>query len=59
LTLLTPVWAVVLGVLVLNEPLTGQLLAGAGLALFGVGIIAVRPNARLPDIGAFLKRWQQ
>jgi O-acetylserine/cysteine efflux transporter len=59
LTLLTPVWAVVLGVLVLDEPLTGQLLAGAGLALFGVGIIAVRPNARLPDIGAFLKRWQQ
>lgn len=58
LTLMTPVFAMVLGVTVLQEPVTEQLLIGAGLALFGVGIIAVRPNARLPDIGAFLKRWQ-
>lgn len=58
LTLMTPVFAMVLGVTVLQEPLTEQLVLGAGLALFGVGIIAVRPNARLPDIGAFLKRWQ-
>jgi O-acetylserine/cysteine efflux transporter len=59
LTLMTPVFAMALGVTVLHEPLTEQLLIGAGLALFGVGIIAVRPNARLPDVGAFLKRWQQ
>jgi O-acetylserine/cysteine efflux transporter len=58
LTLMTPVWAMALGVMVLGEPFTAQLAAGAGMALFGVGLIAVRPNARLPDVGAILKRWQ-
>ena len=58
LTLMTPVWAMVLGVLVLSEPFTAQLALGAGLALFGVGLVAVRPNARLPDVGAIWKRWQ-
>jgi O-acetylserine/cysteine efflux transporter len=58
LTLMTPVWAMVLGVSLLNEPLTPQLAVGGGLALFGVFMIAARPNARLPDVGALLKRWQ-
>jgi O-acetylserine/cysteine efflux transporter len=58
LTLMTPIWAMALGVMILNEPLTPQLAFGAGLALFGVGLVAVRPNARLPDVGAIWKRWQ-
>ncbi len=58
LTLMTPVWAMALGVMVLSEPFTPQLAIGAGLALFGVGLVAVRPNIKLPDVGAIWKRWQ-
>ena len=57
LTLMTPVWAVLIGSLALNEPLTPQLLTGGALALTGVFMIAIRPNLRLPDAAAIWRRW--
>jgi O-acetylserine/cysteine efflux transporter len=48
LTLMTPVWAVVIGILALGEPVTGKLLLGGALTLAGVALIAVRRNAVLP-----------
>lgn len=57
LTLMTPVWAVIIGSLALNEPLTPQLLTGGALALTGVFMIAIRPNIRLPDAAAIWRRW--
>lgn len=57
LTLMTPVWAVLIGALALNEPLTPQLLTGGALALTGVFMIAIRPNLRLPDAAAIWRRW--
>lgn len=57
LTLMTPVWAVIIGSLALNEPLTPQLLTGGALALTGVFMIAIRPNLRLPDAAAIWRRW--
>jgi O-acetylserine/cysteine efflux transporter len=57
LTLMTPVWAVVFGVVLLNEQLTPQLALGAALALTGVGIIAARPNAALRKITALFRDW--
>jgi O-acetylserine/cysteine efflux transporter len=49
LTLMTPIWGVVLGILLLNEPLTLKLMIGAVVALAGVGVIMVRPNRRFPE----------
>jgi O-acetylserine/cysteine efflux transporter len=51
LTLMTPVWAVVFGVLLLNETLSPKLALGAVIALTGVAIIALRQKnlARVPD----------
>ena len=57
LTLMTPVWAVVFGVLLLNETLTPQLAGGAALALTGVGMIAARPNAALRKLAAMFREW--
>jgi len=55
LTLMTPVWAVVFGMLLLGETVSAKLAIGSAIALVGVGIIAVRPNTRLPDAGAQLR----
>ena len=49
LTLMTPIWGVVFGVALLNEPMSPRLLAGAVIALAGVFMIAVRQNTRLPE----------
>jgi O-acetylserine/cysteine efflux transporter len=49
LTLMVPVWAVVVGLVVLGEPLTWQLGLGAALTLAGVGLVASRENRALPD----------
>lgn len=49
LTLMTPIWGVVLGILLLGEPLTAKLVIGAVVALAGVGVIMVRPNRRFPE----------
>lgn len=45
LTLMTPIWSVIFAIALLGEPLTLQLLIGGGVALFGVGIVAIRSNA--------------
>lgn len=50
LTLMTPIWGVVFGIVLLNEPATAKLAFGGALALLGVLIIAVRPNASLPRL---------
>ncbi|MFT3723529.1 MAG: DMT family transporter [Hyphomonadaceae bacterium] len=49
LTLMTPIWGVVLGITLLGEPLTLKLIIGAVVALAGVGVIMVRPNRRFPE----------
>lgn len=49
LTLMTPIWGVVLGILLLGEPLSVKLVLGAVVALAGVGVIMVRPNRRFPE----------
>jgi O-acetylserine/cysteine efflux transporter len=49
LTLMTPVLAVVLGVLLLGEPLTLRLVIGAAIAIAGVAVISVRRNWRFPE----------
>ncbi len=48
LTLMTPVWGVILGVVLLNERFTTQFLIGGGVSLTGILIIALRPNKKLP-----------
>lgn len=48
LTLLTPVVAVAIGILVLHEPMTANLLLGGGLTLAGVFLVAIRENKSLP-----------
>jgi O-acetylserine/cysteine efflux transporter len=49
LTLMTPIWGLVLGIALLGEPLTAKLIIGAVVALAGVGVIMVRPNRRFPE----------
>lgn len=49
LTLMTPIWGVVLGITMLGEPLTAKLIIGAVVALAGVGVIMMRPNRRFPE----------
>lgn len=49
LTLMTPIWGVILGITMLGEPLTAKLVIGAVVALAGVGVIMVRPNRRFPE----------
>lgn len=48
LTLMVPVWGVILGVVLLNEPFTTQFLIGGVVSLLGILIIALRPNKKLP-----------
>jgi len=49
LTLMTPIWGVVLSIILLREPLTLQLIMGAVISLGGVFVIAVRQNTKLPE----------
>jgi O-acetylserine/cysteine efflux transporter len=49
LTLMTPIWGVVFGIVLLSEPVSPRLVLGAAIALAGVFIIAVRQNTRLPE----------
>ena len=51
LTLMTPIWGVVLSIILLNEPITAQLVLGSVISLGGVFVIAVRPNTKLPEAG--------
>lgn len=49
LTLMTPVWGVVLSIVLLGEVLTLQLVVGAAISLGGVFVILVRPNRAMPE----------
>ncbi|MEL6857272.1 MAG: DMT family transporter [Pseudomonadota bacterium] len=49
LTLMTPVWGVVLSIVLLGEVLTLQLVVGAAISLGGVFVILVRPNQSMPE----------
>ena len=49
LTLMTPVWGVVLSIILLGEVLSLQLIVGAAISLGGVFVILVRPNRRMPE----------
>jgi len=46
---MTPIWGVVLSIMMLGEPITARLLLGACISLGGVFVIAVRPNKTLPE----------
>lgn len=49
LTLMTPIWGVVLSIVFLREPITAQLVLGSIISLGGVFVIAVRQNKKLPE----------
>lgn len=49
LTLMTPVWGVVLSIIVLKDAITAQLILGSVISLGGVFVIAVRPNTKMPE----------
>ncbi len=49
LTLMTPVWGVVLSVIILQESLSLQLIIGAIISLGGVFVILLRPNRAMPE----------
>jgi len=49
LTLMTPIWGVVLSVILLGEVLSLQLVVGAAISLGGVFVILVRPNRVMPE----------
>lgn len=49
LTLMTPIWGVVLSVVLLGEVLTLQLVVGAAISLGGVFVILIRPNRTMPE----------
>jgi O-acetylserine/cysteine efflux transporter len=49
LTLMTPVWGVIFGIVLLSEPLTLRLMLGAVISLSGVLVIALRSNERMPE----------
>jgi len=49
LTLMTPVWGIVLSIILLNEAITPQLVLGSVISLGGVLIIAIRPNKAMPE----------
>lgn len=48
MTLMAPLMGVIAGLTVTGDPLGWRLIAGGVLALGGVGIIALRPNRKLP-----------
>lgn len=48
LTLLTPVVAVAIGIIALNEPISTNLMIGGALTLLGVFLVAIRENKSLP-----------
>lgn len=56
LALMTPIWAVVFGALILGEEITLKLVIGGALALSGVAMIAIRPNLRFPAAPALWRK---
>jgi O-acetylserine/cysteine efflux transporter len=55
LTLMTPIWGVIFGIVLLNEPITARLVLGSVISLTGVFVIAIRHNTRMPE-AAFGKK---
>lgn len=51
LTLMTPIWGVVLSIVLLKDAITAQLILGSIISLGGVLVIALRPNRTLPEAG--------
>ena len=51
LTLMTPVWGVILSIIMLGDAITARLILGAVISLGGVFVIAVRPNRSMPEAG--------
>lgn len=49
LTLMTPIWGVIFGIVLLHEPVTLRLILGAIISLSGVLVIALRPNEKMPE----------
>src|SRR5690606_21022387 len=49
LTLMTPVMGVALGVVLLGEGITWNMVIGGVMALAGVGVIGIRRNRRFPE----------
>lgn len=49
LTLMTPIWGVIFGIVLLHEPLTLRLIIGAAVSLSGVLVIALRANQKMPE----------
>jgi O-acetylserine/cysteine efflux transporter len=49
LTLMSPVLSVILGAILLGEPLSAREIVGAVIAIAGVGVIGVRRNRRFPE----------
>ncbi len=58
LTLMTPLFTIIMGVLITNDHFDGRMAIGAGLALLGVLIIALRPNRVMPLLMAIRNRSQ-
>lgn len=58
LTLMTPLFTIIMGVLITNDHFDGRMAIGAGLALLGVLIIALRPNRVMPLLLAIRNRSQ-
>ena len=49
LTLMTPIWGGVFGIILLGEQLTINLMFGSGVSLGGVLVIVLRPNSAMPE----------
>jgi O-acetylserine/cysteine efflux transporter len=49
LTLMTPLWGILFGVTLLDEPFTWKLVIGGAISLAGVFLIAIRRNTVLPE----------
>lgn len=49
LTIMTPIWGIIMSVILLNDAVTVKLIIGAALALSGVFVIAIRRNKALPE----------
>ena len=49
LTLMTPIWGVVFGIVLLSEPLSLRLVIGGLISLSGVFVIAIRRNVQMPE----------
>lgn len=49
LTLMTPVWGMVFGIVLLQESVSPNFIIGAAVSLGGVLVITLRPNKKLPE----------